>query len=153
MRWVFIITGFLLFLSGLMISLDAASGLRSPLQEVRAGATYSILLGIVFVVVGFGFAAGGAYLEQLRKQEERRQRSRDRLRNLFLQLLQDNEGQVSVVQFAVAAGLDGMAARAYLDEQARSLNAGYNISQEGKLTYYFDLEQANLEALPSDQWD
>ncbi len=153
MGWAFIFTGPILFLVGLMITLTSTGAMTSVMPERRAGGLQTLPVGLALVATGIGLTAVGARQEQRRREQRQRQKERDRLYRIFLQLLKEHEGNLTVLQFAVATELDIYAARAYLDEQAKALNAAYNITQEGKFSYYFDLEGASLEALPSgDQW-
>ncbi len=69
------------------------------------------------------------------KQEER-----DRLRAAFFRLLQENSGHLTVLRFSMETGLEGEAAKVYLDSRAKEFNAAYNITEEGSFSYYFNLE-------------
>jgi hypothetical protein len=64
---------------------------------------------------------------------------RDRLRSTFFKLLQENEGHITPIRFAMASGLEGGAAKVYLDERAKEFNALFNVTEEGNLVYYFEL--------------
>jgi hypothetical protein len=67
------------------------------------------------------------------------QEKQDRLRTAFFQLLQENQGHITPIRLAMATGLEGHTAKAYLDDRAKEFNALYNISEAGNLSYYFEL--------------
>ena len=65
---------------------------------------------------------------------------RDRLRKVLFTLLREGNGNINVLRFAMEANISGAEAKAYLDDQAREFNATFNVSEEGKVFYYFDGE-------------
>ena len=67
---------------------------------------------------------------------------RDRLRATFFRILQSQNGYITVLKFSMETGLDGQAAKAYLDDCAREFNAAYNVTEEGSFSYYFHLDAA-----------
>ncbi len=56
---------------------------------------------------------------------------------LFLQLLQQEGGALTVVQFAAAARMPLEQAQAFLDKKARLLNATFDVSEAGGIIYQF----------------
>jgi predicted transcriptional regulator len=74
-----------------------------------------------------------------------RQQEQNRLRATFFNLLQENNGHITTLRFAMAAGLEGRVAKAYLDDWAKEFNAAYNISEEGNVIYHFDLGDADRQ--------
>lgn len=130
-----------------MITLSSTAAMTSSLSDRRDAGVNTLPIGLAMVAVGVGLTAVGANQEQQRREKVQRRKERDRLYGAFLQILKEGNGNIAVMQFAIATGLDSYAARAYLDEQAKALNAAYNVTQEGKFSYYFDLEGADVEAL------
>ena len=65
---------------------------------------------------------------------------RDRLQKVFFKLLREGNGNINVLRFSMEANVSGAEAKAYLDEQAKEFNAAFNVSEEGKVFYYFDGE-------------
>ncbi|NET35693.1 MAG: hypothetical protein F6K19_27320 [Cyanothece sp. SIO1E1] len=61
----------------------------------------------------------------------------DRLQATFFRLLQAGNGTITTLSFAMAAKLNGRAARHYLDEKAKEFNATFKVSEEGGIAYYF----------------
>ena len=68
----------------------------------------------------------------------RRQRGRA-LQTLFYDLIQRNQGRISVLEFAIAAQITGTAARTFLDARAREFFAEFEPTQQGDITYVFSL--------------
>jgi hypothetical protein len=66
-----------------------------------------------------------------------RQQERDRLRKLFYELLKEQDGEITTIQFAMASGLTGADSKAFLDELAQEFNAGYDVLEEGSISYRF----------------
>jgi ribosomal protein L7/L12 len=81
--------------------------------------------------------------------QQNQQRERDRLRSTFFQLLQEGQGHINALQFAMRTGLEGQVAKLYLDDRAKEFSANFNISEEGNLSYFFDLGGANLTGASS----
>ena len=95
------------------------------------------------LVLGLPTAAWGAWLVWgLYRQRE--QEKRDRLQATFYRLLQENNGSVTILSFAMAANLPGEAAKVYLDAKAREFGAIFDVSDQGSLTYQFDQQALQL---------
>lgn len=96
-----------------------------------------------FAAIGIGVLGGvpsislGTWLVSQNRALRSRQ-ERDRLRNVFFNLLREGNGQINVLRFSMESDLSGPEAKAYLDERAREFNASFNVDQEGKVFYYFD---------------
>lgn len=58
---------------------------------------------------------------------------------LFLSLLQGNEGEVTVVQFASQTRLSLEEAKTYLDQKAVQLNGSFDVTETGAIVYRFPL--------------
>ncbi|MFO8040278.1 MAG: hypothetical protein R6U67_12610 [Sodalinema sp.] len=99
-----------------------------------------------------GFTAGFAKLGQWLMQHPplfgaKRQKSiqaeasteAERLQKVFYEVVQTNQGSVTVMQFAIASGLSGDAAKTYLDEQAEQFEATFQVSDTGTIYYQFPL--------------
>jgi|GEM_PF-2973152 hypothetical protein len=63
----------------------------------------------------------------------------ERLQNVFYEVVQSNRGSVTVMQFAIASGLSGEAAKTYLDQQAEQFEATFEVSDNGTIYYQFPL--------------
>lgn len=128
-----IVAGVLLGI-GLPIVLLASSeilNLKSSASAKSDAIAALMILGLPTATLGGWLVWSGHRQQQLAEQ--------DRLRTTFFRLLQESNGHLTVLRFAMTTGLEGEAAKAYLSDRAREFNAGFNISEEGKLSYYFDL--------------
>ena len=125
-------------LFGLLISLVAVSKLQHP--QTPAQDREELKASLVFV--GLPLVSLGGWLIWTGRQQAERQQA-DLLRDGFFKVLRKNQGYVSVIQFAMATGLEGRLAKAYLDDRALEFNADYDVSEAGNITYYFELETTN----------
>lgn len=87
-----------------------------------------------------GLAAGGYYLwQQQRYQKRQRQQQQARINAKFYQLLQQQQGRISVLDFAMHTQLGGTAAQAYLNTQAQAFSAFFETTLQGDIIYVFNL--------------
>lgn len=93
--------------------------------------TSSVMLGLPALV-------GGSWLVWDLKQKHRQQRDA-RLQATFFELLQQGQGYIGVLPFALQTEFDAVQAKAYLDEQARQFDANFQVNETGQVFYYFDL--------------
>lgn len=98
---------------------------------------------IGFVLFGAGLVALGSWLT-LQGQLHAGRTETNRLRGIFYRLLRNNQGQINVLRFSMEANISGAEAKAFLDERAREFNARFDVSEEGKISYYFDGDFARL---------
>ncbi|OKH41854.1 hypothetical protein NIES2101_33570 [Calothrix sp. HK-06] len=76
--------------------------------------------------------AGGLLLWGVYK-EDRKQR----LHSVFYQLLNQNQGRIALMQFALEAQLTAGVAKQYLDDKAKDFGAAFNVSEDGQFYYCF----------------
>jgi ribosomal protein L7/L12 len=126
---------------GLPISLLAIIAIVNPKTAAAEKAEATIAL----VLLGVTPTAIGGYLA-FNANRQRQQAADERLRNLFFQLLREGNGQITPIRFAMEAGLDGEAAKTYLQARATEFDAVFNVSEQGTVSYYFDLGKTT--ALP-----
>lgn len=85
-----------------------------------------------------GLGAVGYWLWQLRRKRQQQQaRLNARLNAQFYQLLQQQQGRISVLDFAMRTQLDGAAAQAYLNTQAQAFSAFFETTPQGDIVYVF----------------
>ncbi|MBC7825792.1 MAG: ribosomal protein L7/L12 [Candidatus Parcubacteria bacterium] len=94
--------------------------------------TALIFLGLLPLAIGSWLAFNNT--RQSKKSE------RDRLQRVFFNLLRDGDGNINVLRFSMEANISGAEAKIYLDERAKEFNAAFNVSEEGRVFYYFDGE-------------
>lgn len=121
-----------------------------------------LLSGMALVFFGLPPIAIGSVLVLNVQLEAKRER--DRLQTTFYKLVKANYGKMNALEFAMQAKVSGAEAKAFLDDRAKEFNARFDVSEEGKVLYYFDLAadatSANSEKTydvmlerPSDGWD
>jgi ribosomal protein L7/L12 len=141
----FLIAGSLIGL-GVVLSGLALIALLLPGQTVdqRTGAIGTLLIfGLPPIVMG------GALWYLAQQGDQAREAARQR--NAFFYLVQQGKGQITVLDFAIAAKLDGDRAKAYLDDRAREFNADFDVSAAGVVRYCFDTALSGAIALPIGQ--
>ncbi|WP_052672305.1 hypothetical protein [Aliterella atlantica] len=82
-------------------------------------------------------AAGGWIVWGLQKQHQKN--NSDRLQAIFYQLVQQDKGHISVLNFAIAAQIMPEEAKQYLNKKDRELNATFENNERGGISYYFDI--------------
>jgi hypothetical protein len=105
--------------------------------------------GIIVACLMLGTPAlwgGNRLWRQVDRQQAQQQR--DRTRILFFQLLQQGQGYIAVLPFAMQTGLSAQEAQAFLDARARDFQADYQVSDTGQIFYYFDLSGMQPHMLP-----
>ncbi len=90
------------------------------------------------VALGVPLLVGGGWLIWGAKQQNQKQ-LRDRLQSTFYDLVEKNQGRISVLIFAKEANITGTEAKQYLDLKAKEFNALFDLSTEGGIYYYFHL--------------
>lgn len=62
---------------------------------------------------------------------------KQRINSVFYQLLNQNQGRITLIQFAFEAQLTAGVAKQYLDEKALDFSATFNTSEDGQIYYCF----------------
>jgi len=129
-------------------------GLLDPSSTVRQ-------LSIVIMAIGLpptGIA--GWLIWSLARQSKRDAIEADRadrrkLQATFFRLLKQNDGRVSLLQFAMEADLPGDSAKDYLKNQAQVFEAEVEVSTSGNPIYCFEVqpELFKLEESIGSDWD
>ncbi|MEH2465386.1 hypothetical protein [Nostoc sp.] len=58
---------------------------------------------------------------------------------VFLELIENNSGKITVLQLARNAQIPTQSAKEYLDEKAKELNADFEVNEDGNISYHFSL--------------
>ena len=93
--------------------------------------------GVALVLFGLIPTGVGSWLAWNQRHQMQQSSQALALEQLFLQLLQRQGGDLTVVQFAAAAQMPLDQAKAFLDEKARLLNATFDVSETGGIIYQF----------------
>ena len=129
--------------AGMLLGIGLPIGVMSILNLVQQSDSFTeltrslniialIFCGILPVTIG-----GWLVVHTMRHTQKS---ERDRLQKTFFNLLREANGTVNVLRFAMEANISGVEAKAYLDERAKEFNAAFNVSEEGRVFYYFDGE-------------
>lgn len=95
-----------------------------------------LIFGVPTSVLGVWLALG-AYRENRNEKRAIKAQAKDQLQSTFYQMIQDNNGRITLVSFAMQSQLPPASARQYLDEQAKLFNANFKVSEEGGISYDF----------------
>jgi hypothetical protein len=119
------ITGTILIASGLLVVGICGLEILRPGRIDRSWLASRMLLGVLTC------SGGGLLLYGLKPRQN------EYLRSIFFQLLRSGQTEMTVLQFAMAAGVEGDVAKAYLDDRAREYEATFNVGTEGQVLYCF----------------
>lgn len=97
--------------------------------------------GVALVVFGLAPTALGGWLAwNLRHSNQQTSQSLSlQQEQMFLQLLQNQAGDLTIIQFAAAAQMPIEQAKAFLDQKAQLLNASFEVKETGAIVYRFPL--------------
>ncbi|WP_035986505.1 hypothetical protein [Leptolyngbya sp. KIOST-1] len=97
--------------------------------------------GVALVIFGLVPTALGGCLTWNRRHQSQQSTQTLALQQeqLFLQLLQNQAGDLTIIQFAAAAQIPIEQAKAFLDQKARVLNASFEVKDTGAIVYRFPL--------------
>lgn len=104
---------------------------KDATPEDKMDALGGFLLGVPAAVWG-GWLAWSLH-------QQRQKEGHDRLHSTFYRLLQEGNGKITVIRFALEVQLSAAAAQQYLDEKAKEFDADFGVSEEGGIFYYFSL--------------
>ncbi|OUL18738.1 hypothetical protein BV378_34860 [Nostoc sp. RF31YmG] len=87
---------------------------------------------------------GGGLIWSLAQQKRKEQAllvasEEKRLNLVFLELIENNAGSITVFQLARNAEISIKEAKQYLDDKAKELNASFEVNEEGNILYRFSL--------------
>lgn len=100
---------------------------------------------INFLLLGLPITGAGGWLVWTLHQKDRKQ-LQQRLQSLFFQLLHQNQGKITLMQFASEAQLTADVAKQYLDKKALEFSATFNVSEDGHIYYcFYSIGQERLE--------
>ncbi|MHC5937599.1 hypothetical protein [Nostoc sp.] len=150
--------GWLLTLGFMFLTLSATATLEKfaarkiyiPVQDADTftapNATYEddnsavggLIFGVPTLTLGTWLALG-LYRQSRQEKKALNQQVSDRLQSIFYEMLQENQGRVTVLGFAMQSQLPAANARQYLDEKAKEFNANFKVNEEGAVSYHFDV--------------
>lgn len=95
----------------------------------------TVLGGIAF---GFPGLAAGGWLFWGMYQKARKEKS-DHLSSTFYRLIQEGNGRIATLRFAMETQLSGKEAKQYLDEKAKEFQADFEVTENGDVNYRFHI--------------
>ncbi|MBW4522541.1 MAG: hypothetical protein KME16_23065 [Scytolyngbya sp. HA4215-MV1] len=131
----------LLLLFGLPISIYGSIALmdRNLAPKDREGTLAAIIIfGLPATALG-SWLAWGLYAQSQQEKAAQAQERREQLQATFYQLLQENDGEISLLRLAAATGISGEEAKVFLDERAKEFSADFGVSDRGDIFYRFPL--------------
>jgi hypothetical protein len=96
----------------------------------------SLLLGGPPAVLA-GWLFWGMHHDRKRHLQAQQESELDKLQRVFYELLDANQGRVTVFQFARTAEVSAPEAKAYLDDRAKEFEADFDVGDEGAIIYRF----------------
>lgn len=110
----------------------------NPTSEHDNAAVDGLIFGVPTLTLGTWLALG-LYRQSRQEKKALNQQVSDRLQSVFYEMLQENHGRVTVLGFAMQSQLPAANARQFLDEKAKEFNANFKVSDEGGISYHFDV--------------
>jgi ribosomal protein L7/L12 len=134
--------------TGVLLGIGLPLTLIAAISTVNPRSTAEDREAAIAVLIFFGLppAALGSYL-LWSSYSQNQQETRDRLRSTFFQLLKEGQGHITTLRFAMETGLEGQAAKIYLDDRAREFSANFNVTEDGRISYFFDLGEVSPATL------
>ncbi|BBC22547.1 hypothetical protein [Pseudanabaena sp. ABRG5-3] len=125
--------GILFSIGFIFLTVTVASiSTKNPTEKDRSAALGGIILGVPAIASGAWIVWG------LRKKQEQLEKERySQIETTFLELLQANNGNITAINFAIATKLSLEESKQYLDQKAIQLNANFNVSEDGGISYQF----------------
>ncbi|WP_341528952.1 hypothetical protein WKK05_06395 [Nostoc sp. UHCC 0302] len=97
-----------------------------------------LIFGVPTLILG-GWLGLELYRQNRQEKKVLKQQASDRLQSIFYEMLQDNSGRMTVLGFAMQSQLPAADAREYLDKKAKEFNANFKVSEEGAVSYHFEV--------------
>lgn len=111
---------------------------RERASLLNATATQGLIFGLPTLILG-SWMGWGLYQQSKDEKKALQQQLSDRLQSTFYQMIQDNDGRITVLGFAMQSQLPASVAKKFLNEKAKEFNANFKVTEEGSVSYHFDL--------------
>ncbi|WP_017318230.1 hypothetical protein [Mastigocladopsis repens] len=99
-------------------------------------ALHGLIFGVPTSVLGVWLALG-VYRQSQQETKAIKAQANDQMQSTFYRMIQENNGRITLLSFAMQSQLPPADARQYLDEQAKLFNANFKVSEEGGISYDF----------------
>ena len=97
-----------------------------------------MIFGLPSLVLG-GWLALGMRRQGKKEENAIAQQMNLHLQSMFYRMIAENEGRITVLGFAMQSQLPPATARQFLDDQAKQFNANFKVSEDGAVSYHFDI--------------
>ncbi|BAZ80272.1 hypothetical protein PN497_22310 [Sphaerospermopsis kisseleviana CS-549] len=111
---------------------------QNPDYENNDTIVGGIIFGVPSLILG-GWLALGLYKQSRQNKKAITQQNHERLQSQFYQILQTNNGRITLLGFAMQSQLPAAEAKEYLDQKAKEFNANFQVNEEGGVSYHFDV--------------
>ena len=111
---------------------------QNPDYENNDTIVGGIIFGVPSLILG-GWLALGLYKQSRQDKKAITQQNHERLQSQFYQILQTNNGRITLLSFAMQSQLPAAEAKEYLDQKAKEFNANFQVNEEGGVSYHFDV--------------
>ena len=121
-----------------VINFPSGPELQDAIHERNNTAVGGFILGLPTSILG-GWLALSLYNQKRQEKQALTQKINEQLQSTFYRMVLENEGRVTVFKFAMHSQLPAASAKEYLDQKAKEFNADYTVSEDGGISYYFDV--------------
>jgi hypothetical protein len=111
---------------------------RDALYLLETTSRNGMIFGIPTLLLG-GWLSLGLYSQSRQEKKTLQKQTSDRLQSLFYKMILENHGRVTLLGFAMQSELPATVAKEFLDERAKDFNANFKVSEDGIVSYYFDV--------------
>ncbi|ARV58525.1 hypothetical protein BZZ01_07620 [Nostocales cyanobacterium HT-58-2] len=101
-------------------------------------ALHGLIFGVPTSVLGVWMALG-IFRQTRQERKAIKSQANEALQSTFYRMIQENNGRITLVSFAMQSQLPPATAKQYLDDQAKLFNANFKVSEEGGISYDFYL--------------
>ncbi|MEH2455880.1 hypothetical protein [Nostoc sp.] len=109
---------------------------KTPAQEKQNDLAALTILTIPSTMIG-GWLSWSLVQQNRKQQVLLVESEQQRLQLVFLELIEQNAGRITVLQLAKNAEISTQSAKEYLDEKAKELNADFEVNEEGNVLYHY----------------
>lgn len=114
------------------------SELMDAIDRKNDEAVTNFVVGLPTSILG-GWLALSLYNQKRQQKKALNQKVNEQLQSTFYRMVLENEGRITVLKFAMHSQLPASSAKEYLDQKAKEFNADFTISEDGGISYYFDV--------------
>ncbi|MEH2131169.1 MAG: hypothetical protein V7K86_11135 [Nostoc sp.] len=111
---------------------------KTPAQEKQNDVAALTILTIPSTILG-GWLSWSLVQQNRKQQALLVESEQKRIQLVFLELIEQNTGRITVLQLAKNAEISTQLAKQYLDEKAKELNADFEVNDDGNVLYRFSL--------------